>query len=118
MEKTVEDKFDNKRRNNQWVLLPLDIKGIRNEDVVDVCVCLLVQVCVRCDFVWRVRLPLPCQHSEHKGRSKQKGRDVSDPGRPVLTAIIQPTSIMCANNVIIHYLEHDGVDKSISRQNA
>lgn len=57
---------------------------------------------------------LPCQHSEHKGRSKQRERDASNPGPLLLTAIVQRNSIMCANNVIIRYLEHNSVCKSIS----
>lgn len=65
-------------------------------------------------FGW---LLLPSQHSEHKSRSKQRERDTWNPGMLLLTAVIQRNSIMCANNVINHYLEHNSVNKSASLQN-
>lgn len=99
-------------------LLPLDNRGIRNENVV-YCVCDRVCLCVctvtTCGKGW---LWLPCQHSEHKGRSKQREKDTSNPGLVLLTPIIQRNYIMCANNVIIHYLEHNSVKNLFSLQNA
>ena len=83
-------------------------------------VCLLACecLCACCDYMWKFVFffffLLPCQHSEHKGRGKQRERDASNPGPLLLTAIVQRNSIMCANNVIIRYLEHNSVCKSIS----
>lgn len=98
------------RYTHHWYLLGCDT-GLACPSFECVCVCVCMRLCTvtTCGKGW---LRLPCQHSEHKGRSKQKEKDTSNPGLVLLTGIIQRNNIMCANNVIIQYLEHNSVNKS------